>query len=335
MTFDAHLADHVITRKMIKEESPLFTFRELKSEADYQAMVRVRQECLHKYQGDFLSPEADFPSIELLALSFPLTLSSKEDQTLILAEIEEEIIGYHHIFWWQHRQGMSYGHRGYRTPEWRGHGIGQAMLNWAEESLRGIGERHSGAKQFRTSAADNEIETIQRLLERDYLTAGSLTEMVYDLWQLPEPKIPLDFEIRPAEPATFRQIWQANEAVFSAEPQRSLPDEVSYHSFLEEPGFDPSLWSVIWAEDQVVGVAFSEITNRSAGHISQLSVGEQWRRLSLGRSLVLDSLQKLRKRGVNRIYVAADSDNVAALKLYQKCGFRPVAIYNRYWKSWN
>ena len=209
------------------------------------------------------------------------------------------------------------------------------MLDWAEKTLRKIAQKHQGTKQFRSTTSAKEKSMIRRLENQAYLPAGSLIELVQDHLENTELNVPFGFELRPADTANYQKIWQANEKVFANEPQRSLPSEASFQAFLDEPAMDPSLWSVIWYADQVAGVAFSEITDRNIGHITQLSVGENFRRQSLGRYLVLDSLQKLHNRGVKKVSVATDRDNQIALGLYQNCGFRQTNLFNRYYKSFD
>ncbi len=97
---------------------PQFSFRPIESEADYLALISVREKCLPIDESDIDSPEETFPTISTLSLSYPLSDHFSRLPTLILVQNVGEVIGYQTIFWWHHHEGYSYGHRGYLAPLW-------------------------------------------------------------------------------------------------------------------------------------------------------------------------------------------------------------------------
>jgi ribosomal protein S18 acetylase RimI-like enzyme len=121
--------------------------------------------------------------------------------------------------------------------------------------------------------------------------------------------------------------------VFIDEPERSLPSEEEYQAFLHQPGFDPTLWQVIWADDQVVGVALCEILKTGVGHVSQLSVRQRWRRKSVGHALLLYALHAFQERGVKQVRVCVDFDNPFGVRgLYEHVGFYALKEHISYGK---
>jgi ribosomal protein S18 acetylase RimI-like enzyme len=316
----------------MQPEIPGVSFRKLLCEADYAAMAAVRAQCVVWDAIDPLSPEEALPAAAELAQAFPLANSNETERPLLLVEVDRHVIGYQTIRWWQHGAGTTYLHRGYLVPAWRGKGIGTAMLHWAERTVRAIAERHLGAKQLGAFVSDKEVEANKLLLNEGYEPVGGLTELAHDLRYLPHATTPDVFLLKPASPEQYRLLWEANEEVFSDEPQRSLPSEEGYRVFLSEPGVDPSLWSAAWVGEQVAGVAFCEITSHNVGVITQLSVRERWRRRSLGRALAVNALHALHDRHVRKVYVATDSGNFGALKLYENVGFRRTKVYIHYRK---
>lgn len=60
------------------------------------------------------------------------------------------------------------------------------------------------------------------------------------------------------------------------------------------------------------------------GLIGQLGVFPEYRRRGIGLSLVMDSLNILKKQGCDYAYVGTPQSNHAAIRLYEKIGFRPI-----------
>ncbi len=69
------------------------------------------------------------------------------------------------------------------------------------------------------------------------------------------------------------------------------------------------------------------VTGRSHhhGYLQRLAVDPLHRRRGLGRTLVVDALRWLRRRGASEAAVNTQPDNHAALDLYRRLGFRPDA----------
>ncbi|UCD43792.1 MAG: GNAT family N-acetyltransferase [Candidatus Bathyarchaeota archaeon] len=60
------------------------------------------------------------------------------------------------------------------------------------------------------------------------------------------------------------------------------------------------------------------------GLIGQLGVFPEYRRRGIGISLVMDSLNTLKKKSCEYAYVGTPQSNHAAINLYEKIGFRPI-----------
>ena len=80
-----------------------------------------------------------------------------------------------------------------------------------------------------------------------------------------------------------------------------------------------SRWRVLRAP----GVTAYSVTGRagSRGYLQRLAVAPSWQGQGLGTLLVADSLDWLRRRGVQTVLVNTPPDNERALALYRRCGF--------------
>lgn len=74
------------------------------------------------------------------------------------------------------------------------------------------------------------------------------------------------------------------------------------------------------ADDAVTGYAITGIAGRH-GYLQRIAANPARRREGIGRALVLDSFAYLWSHGASRAYVNTQLDNVAALALYESCGF--------------
>jgi len=310
------------------------TFRALRDASDYHAMRAVREACIVEDRVDVHSAEERLSDVAALATTWPLT--GDHTRTLLLAEHDDVVVAYHYVRWWTHSAGTTYAHRGYVLPAWRGQGIGTTMLRWAEKTLQAEAARHDPALPvvFRAYLSEHEHAAHALLLAEGYVHTSSLLEFVHDLRDIPVVKLPEGFELRPAVAREYRAIWEANEAIFRDEPQRSPPDEAAFDAFVHDSGADPSLWQVIWVGDAIAGLAICERAEDNVGHIVQLGVRESWRRRSLGRALVMLALNTLQRRECSQARVCTDADGLfGAGRLYETVGFRRIKEFRRYSKQ--
>lgn len=317
---------------------PGLIFRHFRDESDFAALVGVIEACQEHDRVDPLSSEAGLPTVDELARSFSEAENIDLATDMLLACMDEKVIGFQWVRWWQQADGMwVYYHRGRVVPEWRNRGIGTATLHWVEGRIREMVRAHgsAGSAVYRANTTSHESSYNQLLFENGYAPVHSFVEMGYDPDKpLPDVLLPEGFRLEPARSDQFRAIWEANETFFEEEWGHRRTTDEDYVIFLGNivgnPGFDPALWQIAWHEDVIAGVALCEITRRGVGEISELSVRKQWRNHGLGRALLVGALHALRSRGVAHIRIFTDAEN--ARRLYESAGFRVLTDYIRYQK---
>lgn len=62
-------------------------------------------------------------------------------------------------------------------------------------------------------------------------------------------------------------------------------------------------------------------TNKLRGYIAMLAVDPNYRRLGLGKKLVMKTIEKMREDGANEVILETEITNTAALRLYESIGF--------------
>jgi ribosomal protein S18 acetylase RimI-like enzyme len=151
---------------------------------------------------------------------------------------------------------------------------------------------------------------------------------------LPDSDLPEGLEIRPVRPEHLRPIWDAAVEAFRDAWGFVEPTEDDYQHYLTDRlDSQTDLWQIAWDGDEVAGQvrAFinefeNEQVGRKRGYTESISVRRPWRRRGLARALIGASIRQLRERGMTETALGVDTENVTgALRLYESCGYVPVA----------
>lgn len=140
-----------------------------------------------------------------------------------------------------------------------------------------------------------------------------------------QPSLPDGIEVRTLAPGEERIGYEVHQETFADSWEHvSEPYEEWEHYLVESEAFDPSLWFVAWAGDEPAGVALCR--DRSGfGFVGILGVRRPWRRLGLGRALLLHAFGEFRRRGYANVRLGVDAESLTgAHKLYESVGMRVI-----------
>lgn len=121
-------------------------------------------------------------------------------------------------------------------------------------------------------------------------------------------------EVEAIERASFTTPWPPN----------------AYRSELSENRLASYL--VAWIGDRVVGYAGMWLMVDEA-HITTFAVHPSWRRRRIGERLLLAMLDLAATRRAREATLEVRVSNLAARRLYEKYGFRPVGVRPRYYSD--
>ncbi len=307
---------------------PDLTFRHFRGARDLAGIAALHRARAAHDQLDPLAPGQRPPTAMELAGVYRQRLDFDPARQMLMAEIRGRLVGYAWIRSWAAADGRwVLFHRLMIAPEWRGKGIGAALMHWAEQALIEIAkQRPPGTPaMLRSDIYSTERETVARLEAAGYRVGHSDVELTLpSLTDLPEPITPAGCEIRSPRPDEYRPAYFALEAAFADEWNYEEKTEDDFLALIESPGNDPTLWRIGLIDSQIAGVILCE-SNAPAGIVSDLSVGVPWRRLGLGRALLLHGLHALRQRGLTEARVYTDAATpFGARTLYESLGFYPV-----------
>ena len=146
-------------------------------------------------------------------------------------------------------------------------------------------------------------------------------------------QLPDGVEVRAVTADQLRAIWEAQAEAFAGSFGQLEPKETHWIEFRDDPMTDPTLWTVAWAGDQVVGQIRTfinqqenETLGRLRGYTEHISTRADWRGRGLASALLALSLHKLRDRGMTEAALGVDTGNPAdAFAIYSRLGFQLTA----------
>jgi GNAT superfamily N-acetyltransferase len=305
------------------------TFRRFRGPVDYAPLVAVHEAAQEWDRVDPLSAREGVPTVETMRQILDGVLPGSPD--MLIADIDGRVVGYNHVLHrWTEETGLRvYLHLGYLVPEWRGHGIGKTMLRWCQRRIQEIaaGEQHHGPTTYATNVSSTEREADALVRQNGYSDVRRLSDMTLEpLPSMPSTALPSGLAQRPVEPAQYRAIYAAFKDAFAGNWTSKPEDEDDYLWFLDDemsgPTFDPALYQVAWAGDEVAGLVFARI-QRGVGVIPQVAVRKAWQRRGIGRALMIAALRALYDRGMSQVRIVTVADDTyGARSLYESLGFR-------------
>jgi mycothiol synthase len=227
---------------------------------------------------------------------------------------------------------------GYVHPQFKGLGIGKALLRAVEARAREeMKFAEPDLRVFIRNTIDNKDEQGHTLFKAEgYFPVRYHWRMEIKLQEAPAPvTFPEGIELRPfvkeehaiavweADNEAFRDHWGSHDSTYEDWSRRKF----------ERSDFDPTLWMVAWDGDQIAG--FSQNRFRMGiGWISTLGVRRPWRKMGLGLALLQHSFGEFYKRGMTTIGLGVDASNpTGATRLYQRAGMYVASEFATYEKE--
>jgi len=222
---------------------------------------------------------------------------------------------------------------GYVDPAERGRGIGAMLLGLTEARTLELAAGRP-ANLYNSVPASN--EAAGRLLEASgYTLARRSFRMATTLDDSPPAAVlPEGIVACTLDPdRDGRAVHVASEEIFA---DHWDPVFVPYEQFrkthFEGESFDPQLWILAMAGDEIAGIAACRI-RYGRGFVDELGVRRPWRGLGLGLALLQLAFEAFWRRGQRTVALSVDTDNLTgATRLYERAGMEvefEVGIYRK------
>lgn len=246
-----------------------------------------------------------------------------ETDAFVVETPEGRVVGYEEFT--DRHEHYNLGTDGYVHPQFRGQGIGTALLRKVEQRAREqMKLAEPDLRVFLRSTIDNRDEASHQLHQNEgYAPKRYQWRMEIKLQAAPPEAIwPEGVELRPfvkgehdillwqSQNEAFRDHWGSHDSSF---------EEWQHHRFGREDA-DPTLWAVAWAGDEIAGFSINRF-RMGIGWVGTLGVRRPWRKKGLGLALLHHSFGEFYKRGMKTIGLGVDASNpTGATRLYQRAG---------------
>ena len=140
--------------------------------------------------------------------------------------------------------------------------------------------------------------------------------------------VPAGATLRNFEPGRDDAAWLAqNNAAFADHPEQGAWREGDLDERTREPWFDPSGFLLLEIDGRLAASCWTKVHELHPdrfGEIYVISVHPDFQGRSLGRVMVTQGLEALRRKGVSEAILFVDRSNVGARRLYTSLGFELV-----------
>jgi GNAT superfamily N-acetyltransferase len=305
-------------------------FRGFQGTSDYPHMVDIINGSREADQGEWLA------SVEETTTDYAHLTNCDPFTDMIFAEVNGEVVGYGRCGTQNQVDGtIAYYFFAHLLPQWRETGIRLAMIRHLKQRLRQIATAHPAdqKKLFVNWGMQTETHWINLLQAEGHKIVRYGLDMVRsNLDNIPDCPIPDGLEIRRGTLAEWRQIWEGAREAFRDHWGMSEWSEENFAAWSQYPTFNPDLWQVAWAGDEVAGGVLNfiyrkenETFARRRGYTETIFVRRPWRSQGLAKALIARSFQVLKEAGMIEAALSVDAENLSgALHLYRKMGFEEV-----------
>jgi mycothiol synthase len=196
-------------------------------------------------------------------------------------------------------------------------GVLTELFAWLDERVQ------FGLLRVWTSVTDRRL--LEAFAKHGFEEARHSYRMEISLESEPaEPKWPDGIAVRPFDPGDERKLYEVHTEVWQ---DTSDPWEESFeewqHWLTKREGFDPSLWFLAFADDELEAYSLCrpDDSDPNAGYVNLLGVRRPRRRRGLGEALLLHSFRAFRDRGYTRGTLGVDASSpTGATRLYERAG---------------
>ncbi len=220
-------------------------------------------------------------------------------------------------------------------PEARGGGVEAAVVAWGETRMREVASLRGASVKLRSGVRAQDADRIAVLESCGFQIARYFCRMARSLWEpIPEPQFPEGFLLRQVSCEQDAEAWveMFNQSFIDHWNHHDLTvEEFNYYSAKPDYRNDLDLISVT-GDGTFVAFCYCDIsqeentrTGRNEGWIGVLGTRRGFRKLGLGRAMLLAGLQRLKAAGVETAILGVDTANPSgALRLYESAGFHKI-----------
>jgi mycothiol synthase len=194
--------------------------------------------------------------------------------------------------------------------------------------------RHGVGTRLLAQALDERAGPWQAWSHGDHPAAAVLArrtgfDRVRDLWVMRRSLADLTetpsgvggVTLRSFLPGDEAEVLRVNAAAFAHHPEQGSMDAGELAERMAEPWFDPAGLLVAADGDRLLGFHWTKRHSATLGEVYVVGIDPSSQGLGLGKVLVDAGLRHLRDGGAEDVLLYVESDNVPAVRLYERLGF--------------
>ncbi len=240
----------------------------------------------------------------------------------------ERIVGYGAV----HDEGELWRAEGFVHPEAGGRGIGRLIAT----GLEAIAARR-GARRIQSNVFERDAGARRLLESLGYRDVRVFRELRIELAAPPPaPEWPDGLRVVPFDPdRDAREFHAAHQEAFRDHWDHTPRDFESWaKGHLASERFDPTLWCVVRAGDEIAAGTICTGDTYGGGFVHELFTRRPWRRQGVGAALLGDVFARFWERGERSIGLGVDAaSGTGAFRLYERAGMAPVLGWVVYEKA--
>jgi mycothiol synthase len=231
---------------------------------------------------------------------------------------------------------------GWVHPDYRGLGIGRALLRRAEERARAVMALAPGHARVAlyVGAPSGNVGAARLFDCEGFSLVRHYWRMSIALHDEPvRPALPPGITIRAMRPySEERRVYDVKEEAFQDHYDHRALDFDTWLRLQtsDRDTYDPAFWFVAEEGTEIVGVALCQprtAISATEGWIGSLGVRRPWRQRGIGEALLRHALRAFYRRGLRSASLSVDAASpTGATRLYERAGMRVVSQLDRYEK---
>ncbi len=240
----------------------------------------------------------------------------------------DRIVGYGVV----RERGELWRVEGYVHPDAFGGGIGKLIATGLEADAV-----DHGARRIQNGVLEADSAARELLESLGYRAVRVFRELRIELdAPPPAPRWPDGLRVVPFDPERDAlEFHAAHQEAFADSWDHTPLDFGSWSKFhLGSERFDPTLWCVVRAGDEIAAGTICTGDTYGGGFVHTLFTRRPWRRQGVGAALVRDSFGRFWERGEHNVGLGADAaSDSGAFRIYERAGMTPALGWVMYEKT--
>ena len=241
------------------------------------------------------------------------------EQNSRVVRLGDRVVGYGTV----RDRGELWRAEGYVHPAAQGRGLGRLLASALERDAAA-----RGAHRIQSGVYEEDAAACRLLQSIGYRAVRVFREMRIELAAPPPvPTWPDGLRVVAFDPEHDALAFHSAQQEAFADHWEYTPRDFESWSkiHLLSARFEPTLWSLVKAGDDIVGGTICTADTYGGGFVQILFTRRRWRKQGIGARLLADSFRRLWERGEHTVGLGVDAESdTGAFRLYERAGMRPA-----------